>query len=281
MAGTILVIDSGGTKSDWALYKDGAIEKGTSEGMHPNFLDENQLIENARTIEIAKEIQIDQIFFYGAGCANQKNVTKIRKALDAVFTPSEIIIEHDLLGAAKAGLGSEAGYVVILGTGSVGAYYDGRKIKEFTGGLGYLFGDEGSGAFLGKTLLLKWFKKQLSKDLAEALQKYLGLNQQETIASIYQNKRPNQKLAELTYWIKENESHEEIQKIIHENFVAFEKELLLPMIKGHDAQKVVFIGGVAQVFFKSIQIILKKYNLNGVVIQKPIDLLVQHHIQIS
>ena len=173
MADCILIADSGSTKTDWILTTaENSILEVETMGINPVRDSRDaifDIIKNQLYHQLPKEQQVSQIHFYGAGCIDpyKKNVEEV---LAAIFdTTTEITVESDLLGAAIALCGKEAGIACILGTGSNSCLYDGKKIVSNTSPLGYILGDEGSGAFLGKTLVRKSsarrFKTASSKNM--------------------------------------------------------------------------------------------------------------------
>ena len=101
------------------------------------------------------------IYFYGAGCSSDDKRAIIEVALQSVFKNAEIVVEHDLLGAAIGVCGSQAGITAILGTGSNSCYFDGRQVVENIPALGYVLGDEGSGAYIGKEVLKGYLNKEM------------------------------------------------------------------------------------------------------------------------
>ena len=120
-----------------------------------------------------KSVNPDEIFFYGTGCSNTTNVKMIKNALKFMFPKSKILVDHDLMGAAKSLYGNEKGIACILGTGSNSCFYNGKKIVKNSPGLGYVLGDEGSGSYLGKMVLQHHLSHIFEPDLQDRfLQQY-------------------------------------------------------------------------------------------------------------
>ena len=78
-----------------------------------------------------------------------------------------------LSGAAKALCGNEKGIACILGTGSNSCYYNGKKIVKNSPGLGFILGDEGSGAYLGKKVIQHFLYHIFDEDLRAGLMQNL------------------------------------------------------------------------------------------------------------
>jgi glucosamine kinase len=149
----ILIAESGSTKTDWVIINGEEVNHIYSEGYNPYYM-ESAYIENSinrcllNTIDPQK---INKIYFYGAGCSSEQKYI-LEKALKACFTEAKIVVESDMLAAARGLLGNKAGFAAVLGTGTNTCYYDGNEIVEIVDSLGFLAGDEGSGAYLGKKL---------------------------------------------------------------------------------------------------------------------------------
>ncbi len=80
------------------------------------------------------------------------NVPAAADALRARLPFAGATILSDAVTAARGALGAADGIVAALGTGSVFARQQGGRVRQF-GGRGFVLGDEGSGAVLGRTLL--------------------------------------------------------------------------------------------------------------------------------
>lgn len=164
----ILVADSGSTKTDWRLIKDNKIINSFSSiGLNPYFITP-ELLSTFKN-EISSKInpkEIKLVNFYGAGCSGNKNRVYISEILKDIFLNSKIIVETDLLGAARASFSKEKGIVIILGTGANTCLFDGEKINSNLPSLGYLFGDEGGGDYLGKQLINDYLKYFLPNEIS-------------------------------------------------------------------------------------------------------------------
>ena len=155
----ILIADSGSTKTDWRLIVDkDNVQEAYTEGLNPYFKTTEEVQQTINEVLLLQFItknpmEIDAVYFYGAGCSSKDKKEIIATALKSVFTNANIVVEHDLLGAAIGVCGTQAGITAILGTGSNSCYFDGEKVVENIPALGYVLGDEGSGAYIGKEVL--------------------------------------------------------------------------------------------------------------------------------
>ena len=150
-----LIADSGSTKCEWCLLSGGRKRKIMTQGISPYFLTAEQIVQVLRNelLPSLKNIQVDEVYYYGTGLANPENARILKKAIATVFTLATIDARIDLLAAARAVCGNQKGVACILGTGSNSCYYNGKKIVKNSPGLGYVLGDEGSGAYLGSKVV--------------------------------------------------------------------------------------------------------------------------------
>ena len=151
----ILIADSGSTKTDWRLVVEGGeINSFETIGFNPYFITSESILTELIKSDL-NEIKesVTEVYFYAAGCSSQKNRTVIQEPLNTFFCNSKVEVQHDMLAAARATCGKEKGIVGILGTGSNSCLYDGEKITENIRALGFILGDYGSGADIGKNFI--------------------------------------------------------------------------------------------------------------------------------
>jgi N-acetylglucosamine kinase-like BadF-type ATPase len=152
----IVIADSGSTKTDWCLLSaTGGVKTAQTDGLNPYLIDENGILNilEKDLYPFLDNKKVEQVFFYGSGCMLPYKKQVLKNALDSFFTRADIEVYSDLLGAARAVCGTTSGLVCILGTGSSSCLYDGTQITEYLPSLGFLLGDEGSGAYLGKQFM--------------------------------------------------------------------------------------------------------------------------------
>ena len=144
MAKIKLIADSGATKAEWCLVGAGKTRTIHTQGISPYFLDTNQIRDllQKELLPKLRQTSIDEVYYYGTGCANPANAKSVARALRSVLPDASIEVNHDLLAAARALCGREQGIACILGTGSNSCFYNGKKIVRNSPGLGYVLGDE-------------------------------------------------------------------------------------------------------------------------------------------
>jgi Predicted N-acetylglucosamine kinase len=173
----ILIADSGGSKIDWRLIdNDGKISQASAPGFNPYYQPIGDLKQTVvqSLLPLIQE-PVSQIFFYGAGVSSEKNQLAIKTAFLEFFPDAEIEIGWDLLAAARALCGHEPGIACIMGTGSNSCLYDGRNITDNVANLGWILADEGSGAYMGKILLVDYLRKKLPPHSCRQLSRTLSI----------------------------------------------------------------------------------------------------------
>lgn len=274
----ILIIESGSTKSDWHIHKSKEeIIKLHSEGMNPYF-HTTESIEKIilNTIKIEHISEISQIYFYGAGCSNEDKKELISSAFKNIFKEANIEVQSDIMASARAVLGNQKGIVAILGTGSNSCLYDGENITKGINSLGYILGDEGSGAHLGKMFLNAYFNNKFSTELNNEIDKF-DIKLQEVLDNIYRGEFPNRYLASYSTKIAKLIDFEEIRLIVKDSFLHFFKNMIL-IYPEYKNISINFVGSIAFYFKDIIWEIMDELNLKkGEICKQPIDKLVVYH----
>lgn len=275
----IVIADSGSTKADWKLVDSNIANSITTMGFNPVFhtteLISDELAKAFR--ELNKEAATN-VYYYGSGCWDQRRKQVIKDALKQVFGKADILVEHDLLGAARATCGTEPGISCILGTGSNTCLYDGNDVIDNVTNLGYLMGDEGSGTHLGKKLIRAYFYRELPPEIKTAFEEWVPGGQSEILDKVYGEDTPNVYLASFTKFLAEHKDHFYIQRLIYKSFTEF-IDRHVRKYEGHLSLPIHFIGSIAYTFQDLLRIILQERHMKpGVFIKKPIDELVKFHV---
>ena len=279
MSSISLIIDSGATKSAWAWTLDGAlIHSASHPGIHPFFSDDSGLEEAFRKGSIGQPASPAAIFYYGTGCKPVSSQTRIRSAIGKAFPGAATIeVNTDLLGAARALCRHTAGIACILGTGSNSAYYDGSQIVRTAGGLGFILGDEGSGADLGKTWVSAWMYDEVPDELGQKFAGQFGLTQAEVIEAVYRKPFPSRYLAQFAVFLRENIEHAYIERLVGDRFALFLKRHL-PLLAGSGVYPVHFTGSIAVHYAEILEKTLSAYGFPpGRIEGDPIKGLAAYH----
>ncbi len=278
---TILIADSGSTKTDWRFIdENGEILSFRSEGYNPYLISGRQLEESLERevfTQMGNRIP-KELFFYGAGCGAVEKKAVVKNALAGIFPDTTIEVNHDLLGAARALCGKEKGMAAILGTGSNSCCYDGKEIFENRPSLGYVLGDEGSGVGLGKELLRKFLYGDLDSQLKENLMKRFDLSREGILENIYSKPFPNRYIASFAKFIFQNIENQQCAEMVIDNFRSFFKHHVLRYTHAHDWPLHV-TGSVGFYFSNLLRRVAEEQNVRlGRVIETPISGLVNFHM---
>ena len=274
-----LIADSGSTKAEWCLLENGKTRTYFTQGMSPYFLTTQQLTD-ILTAELAaklKNVSVAKLFYYGTGCANPKNARNMCKALEAVFPNAQIEVGTDLFGAARALCGRGKGIACILGTGSNSCYFNGKKVVKNSPGLGYVLGDEGSGAYLGKKVLQYYLYQTFDDDLRLLFDDKYKTTAPDILEHVYKKPLPNRYLAGFTMFLAENRGHYMIENIIEDGLNDF---FFQHLCKYGEVWKypVSFVGSVAFGFKDVLEQLCQSYEFElGAVYKNPMKGLVKYH----
>jgi len=290
----ILIADSGSTKTHWCLL--------TNSGHHQSFFTDgiNPMLQAEEAIFATIDSQllpqlgphlwvgkITHIYFYGAGCTPEKSVL-VQNVLKRIFRDAEAEVYSDMLGAARGLFGRKEGIACILGTGSGSCHYDGEKIAWAVPSLGYVLGDEGSAATLGKRLVGDILKNQLGDDLKQAFFTETGLTQADILDHVYKQPFPNRWLANLARFCHVHLEDPRIYKLVYDHFDSFITRNVKQYfdregVRGNacgitNDLRVGFVGSVAHYYFDVLRNVVAAHNYRiAKVLQDPIDGLVEYH----
>ena len=277
----ILIADSGATKAEWCLLNNGKKKTVFTQGLSPYFLTTDAIADLVRQqlVSKLKSTEVDALFFYGTGCANPENAKSVKKALQRVFPSAKITVNTDLMGAAKAVCGNEKGIACILGTGSNSCYYNGKTIVKNSPGIGYVLGDEGSGAYLGKRVSQYYIYNTYDEDLRSRFDAKYVTTPTEILDNVYKQPLPNRYLATFTMFLAENRGHYMVENIIEDGLNDF---FFQHLNKYNEVWKypVNFVGSVADGFKDVIQNLCASYEFElGKVLKNPMQGLVNYYKQ--
>ncbi len=274
----ILIADSGGTKTEWVLCENGVLKgRFQTDGINP-FITSEERISEIISKQVREQLHRNspgKIYFYGAGCSSTENKELLHKHLRNTFGSACIEVEHDLLAAARALCGKEKGIVSILGTGSNACVFNGETITKQITSLGFYLGDEGSGAYIGKTLLNSFFYNELPEELHQKFVECYHLSLNDVLDTVYKKPAANAYLASFTRFLKDEIDHPYCIALVTDCFDLFFKK---HVNKWGGNLTVHALGSVAY-HFKD-QLILAAIENNkqiGNVLLNPIEGLINYH----
>ena len=275
-----LIADSGATKTEWCVINGNKKTIFITQGMSPYFITAEQM-QNIIKEELHPKLKqkIDEVHYYGTGCANADNAKSVKQVFKNIFPEANISIDHDLMAAAKALCGKEKGIACILGSGSNSCYYDGRKIIKNSPGLGFILGDEGSGAYLGKKVIQYYLYNTFDEDLMARFDARFVTNKTEILNAVYKKPLPNRYLAAFAIFLAENRGHYMIENIIEDGLNDFFFNHVYKY-KESWTLPVHFVGSIAYGFKDVLIELCKSYQLQlGKVIKNPMQGLIDYHKQ--
>ena len=267
----ILIADSGSTKTSWRyITADNNVFQADTVGFNPYHQQTDDIARTLRDALVPQLTQPDvrEVYFYGAGCSSQENVDKVASAFRQTFPSLEqVSVAHDALGAARSLCGDEPGIACILGTGSNSTLYDGKDIVKTIGGLGLWLGDEGSGGYMGRKLVMDFLNEEMPPHLYEKFLKRYKIDRVQVLDNVYTKPFPSRYLASFSKFLFDNLSEAYCYKIVYDSFSDFFDKSVCKY-KDFRNYRVHFVGSVA--FYYS-NILRQVANDKGVVVRNILE----------
>ncbi|HJD94215.1 MAG TPA: ATPase [Bacteroides togonis] len=276
----ILIADSGSTKTDWCLVEHGEVlQQIFTKGTNPFFQSEEE-ISNEIATALLPQLQaseLDAVYFYGAGCAFPDKIETVRRAiLRHLHVKEQVEVSTDMLAAARSLCGHHAGIACIMGTGSNSCYYDGGKIVQNVSPLGFILGDEGSGACLGKLLVGDILKNQMTPELKEKFLSQFNLTPADIIDRVYRKPFPNRFLASLSPFLAQNLNEPCVHNLVLNSFKSFLKRNVMQY--DYTIHEVHFIGSVAYYYKDVLAQAADEMGIRlGTILKSPMEGLIAYH----
>lgn len=275
-----LIAESGATKAEWCLVVNGKKKQVVTQGISPYFFTEEKivaLLEQELLTAIPGAVDAKNIYYYGTGMRNPENVKMLKQSLRRVFGKAVIEINDDLLAAARALNGKNKGIACNLGTGSFCCYYNGEKISKQTPGIGYILGDEGSGAYLGKKVVQYYLYNTFDEEIMYRFDEKYKTSPVEILENVYRKPLANRYLASFCLFLSENRGHYMIENIIEDGLNDF---FFYHLCKYGEAWKlpVSFVGSVAFGFKDVLKDLCGNYQFElGKILKSPMNGLLEYH----
>lgn len=279
----ILIADSGASKTDWGCVsrETGKTIRFTSQGYNPNYITGPQIVADIKE-NMPAELNpdsVDEIYFYGAGVTELQYPFMTETLLKVFDKAEKVFIAMDTLASCRALLQNEPGFSAILGTGCNTCLYDGCNEGLNIDSCGFILGDEGSGANLGKRMITDYIRHNMPKNVYDLVGKELGHNNDELLDIIYTKPFPNRFCAQYAKFICKNLGFDPYFRELVTD--AFEKFFQLIVTHYPDYTKYKFnaVGSVAYYFRDLLEPVVKKYGMEMGNIQKaPMDGLIKYHL---
>lgn len=271
-----MIADSGSTKTHWVIPGHLDIE---TTGINPFYLGAERIAEILKQ-ELKPHLpdgEISDVYFYGAGISQADKQQIVEEALRDILPNATLHIDHDLLAAARATCGKQPGITCILGTGSNSCLFDGEEITDNIPSLGFILGDEGSGASMGRNLLKAYYYRDMPADLRQKLEAWRDMSKSTVLNKIYGAEKPNEHTARYFRFIADHADHIFIQRLLVEEFTTFIRKNVLKYAGCKDLP-VHFIGSVAYLNQQLLTGILHTEHLTeGLFLKDPMEGLITFH----
>jgi glucosamine kinase len=274
----ILIADSGSTKTDWVLIdKNNQKQYFKTQGLNPYFVRSEEFISIVSDAINPSSLTVEHVYYYGSGCGTDSKRNEVEKSLNHLFPHAKIEVEHDLLGAARALCLHKKGLACILGTGSHACLYNGTEIIEEAISLGFILGDEGGGAHMGKQLVTAYLYNELPDDLLEKFIKEFQPDKASILENIYRKQFPNRYLASYVPFLVQHKGHKYVSNLVGQSFDLFISRHIKTLYNFQDFE-VNFVGSVAFVFESILRKKIESHGMKvGEIMNKPIDGLIRFH----
>jgi glucosamine kinase len=277
----ILVADSGSTKTEWKVIKDGIPQESIfSSGINPFFLSGDKIYHLlVKEVGMISGQKFSKVFFYGTGINSLQKGNIVREAIGRFINCNDIFTGSDLLAAAHSLCHDKPGIACIMGTGSNSCYYDGSVIVSNVSPLGYILGDEGGGAVLGRKLVSAVMKKQVPENVIKLFFETYKITPAEILENVYMKPFPNRFLGQFAKFISSNIHIPELQEIINSSFEEFIKRNILQYPESKSLP-VHFTGSIAFHFRSYLEAKLIKNHLTpGIITLTPMESLIKYHLR--
>lgn len=275
----MLIAESGSTKTDWrAVDTNGKIEQFNTLGFNPFHQNSESIsLEIKTNLLPALNRAVSEVHFYGAGCSSEVMRAVVLKALTECFPAAEISVNHDLLAAARGLCGHEEGIACIIGTGSNSCIFDGVNITANIPALGYILGDEGSGAYMGKRFLADYIIGMLPEKLATDFTEKFGLDKDKIFEAVYQKPLPNRFLASFGRFLFQRLDEPYVLNLVRQSFIDFFDRYIC-RYPGYQSMPVHFTGSIAFYFSKILNDVATEKQVRiGRIVETPAAALVLYH----
>lgn len=276
----ILVADSGSTKTDWRLL-DGSreVSRVQTKGLNPYYQQKEEIAAEVaqQLVPQLGDVPVASIYFYGAGCSTPARQGVISDALKPFFPTASMQVASDLLGAARALSGLKPGIVCILGTGSGSCLYDGKKVVKNIPSLGFILGDEGSGAWLGKKMVTDYLRGHMPKKCIETINSELHIDKETILEHVNHRPMPSRYLAGFARFISEHADQTYFYQLLFDSFVDFAKSYIVRYPE-HSRYACHFVGSIAYHNSDLLGHVARYMGFKiGNIIKSPIDGLTSFH----
>ena len=284
----IFIIDSGSTKCDWIAIdpKTGqqVFEKQRTKGLNPAIISENEAFEivNDNKVLVDHKLDVDYVYFYGAGCGTVEAPKMLKKVLQSIFINAVVDVKEDTYAAIFSTVGVEhnPAVVCILGTGSNCTYFDGANINQRVISLGYSIMDDASGNYFGRQLLRDYYFNFMPHDLKLIFKTRYNMDDDFIKVNLYKKPNPNAYLATFAEFLILNKESDYVQKVIKKGLRSFVETMIMQFKEEIKTVPVHFAGSISFFLQREIKEVAQDYGFTvGNFQRRPIEGLAEYHVR--
>ena len=278
----IVVADSGSTKTDWVIINEYGekVQSIRTIGFNPYFQTSDFIYQTLdKAFESFSNLleMVTEVNYYGAGCSSEDKNEIVEYALSKLFINADIYVEHDMVAASRATLDDNPGIACIIGTGANTCVWNGFDILANIPSHGYIFGDEGSGSYLGIELLNVYLSGEMSNEIKQSFDNEFNISEDDILNRVYKGVNPNVYLASFASFYSKHKNNNMLSSIIENGFDLFFRTRVIKY-DNYQSYKLGFVGSIAYHFRDILAKVAKKYDMEIANIAKcPIDNLVAYH----
>ena len=280
----LLIADGGSTKTNWVVIDDsGKRTTFNSEGYNPYFVDSSYIVKSLTAV-LPLDLNISAIkklYFYGAGVQNQEKAGVLKSAFEQIFPNAQAFVGHDLLASARALLGFNSGFAAILGTGTNSCLYNGSSIIHHIDSGAHILGDEGSGFYIGKRLLIDYLRGAMPEELSQRFKLQYNLDSDKVHEAVYSMPLANRYCASFSKFIAADyHDHDYSMNLIKTSFNDFFKNIV-SLYPNHTQYSFNSVGSVGYVFRDVLQQVAEAWDMPvGNIIKSPLEGLIDYHTSV-
>jgi N-acetylglucosamine kinase-like BadF-type ATPase len=273
-----IIAESGATKTDWrSVADDGSVVSVQTEGLNPMMMSQEQLggiIGKAIPSLNTEGRLVSHVYFYGAGLVSSQTVAVLEAIIDMWCPFSQVEFHTDMEAAARAVFGDGSGVVAIMGTGSNSCLWENGSIVRNIRPGGFILGDEGGGAALGRMFLSDYIKGLVPEGLASLFDREFGLDYPAIVKGVYKSEAPSRFVASFARFVCDNRNDGYAAGLIERNIRDFIERSLVR----YGNHEVGVVGSLGCACRDELETIGKQYGLEFVkFVKSPIDALVSYH----
>ncbi|MDD2437076.1 MAG: hypothetical protein PHG27_00525 [Massilibacteroides sp.] len=273
-----LIAECGSTRAEWVLVEKGAVlQREFTEGINPFFQNRREISRSIRLSlpESFFKRRTGHVYYYGAGCRSEEKKGIVSASLIAQFKVP-VTVESDLLAAARGLFQKEKGIVCVLGGGSNSCFYDGDMIVKNVRSAGYILGDEGGSAVLGKLFLSDVLKELVPPRLTRDFYDKVRISPETILESVYRSPFPNRFLETISYFLDAYLENDYVHELFLKNLRSYFSRCVCQY--DYKSYPIRFVGSFASKHIDLLKVVAAEYGVKiDLVLESPMSGLIEYH----